>query len=121
AFADVVDDRPDRVEREDLGHAVLDVVWRGEGGDDFARVERPVEDAPRVAVEHETRRQVRSRRAKELEAILLGAGQRALVRQDDTVLEGDDAHEREKSTPRATRPAARRLEALIVAVKRRLF
>ena len=54
----------------------------------------------RIAIEHESRAQVRTGRSEEFEAVLFGPRERALVRQDDALVEGHHPDEGQKATPR---------------------
>ena len=121
ARLDVVDDGPHRLGRAHLGERVLDAVRGLERGHHLGGVQRAVEHARRIAVEHEAGREVGLRRAEELEPVFLRPRECALVGQHHAIGEGDHAHQCQEAAARAPCAAARRLEALIVAVERGLL
>src|SRR5258708_1712085 len=69
ALGDVVGDGPHRLWARYLGEPVLHVVGGRKASDELARFERTVEQAVRIPIEHETRRQVGPSGAEQLEPI----------------------------------------------------
>ena len=120
ALGDPFDQRDDRVASCNFGDRVVHAILRGELREQRAGLQRSVQRPARIAVEHEPGAQVRAGRAKELEAILLGPAERALVRQDDALGERHEANEGEETSTRDRLSSTRRQERLVIAVERSL-
>jgi hypothetical protein len=103
----------------DPREGVVDAVGRGELGERLRGVERRVELAARIAVEHEARAQVGPGRPEQLQPVFLGSRQGPLVRKDDALREGDEPYQREKSAPLrgGARGLTGRAKRLVIAVE----
>src|SRR6185503_17208166 len=86
----------------------------------LARVERRIERAARIGVEHELRRERGARGARKLDAVELRSGERLLVGQDLPLAERHRTHQGEEALSHEPLAPAWRLEALRVAEQRGL-